>query len=204
MTQSDPPLPLPADRPIAEQHLAEARARGDSAKVASLVAGVQALHNREMAEVAAALNDAGFSQVRTVLASGNVLLESASGVAAVRKKAEAALRDTGANTGAVARAIDTVAGIRQIEISGRTPTPMGGSNNYPRSVAKRIGASPARAILEPIGGQGPQHLVTELAGVIAAAKSDVAVERIASMSPLDTAVYHASTAAWGVAAAGAD
>ena len=33
--------------------LAEARARGDSAKVASLVAGVQALHDREMAEVAA-------------------------------------------------------------------------------------------------------------------------------------------------------
>ena len=87
--------------------------------------------------------------------------------------AEAALRDTGANTGAVARAIDTVAGIRQFEISGRTPTPMGGSNNYPRSVAKRIGASPARAILEPIGGQGPQHLVTELAGVIAAGDAEV-------------------------------
>jgi uncharacterized protein (DUF1697 family) len=45
-----------------------------------------------MAEVAAALTDAGFADVRTILASGNVLLESASGVAAVRKKAEAALR----------------------------------------------------------------------------------------------------------------
>jgi len=33
--------------------LAEARARGDSAKVASLIAGVQAHHDREMAEVAA-------------------------------------------------------------------------------------------------------------------------------------------------------
>jgi uncharacterized protein (DUF1697 family) len=48
--------------------------------------------NLKMAEVAAALTDAGFFDVRTILASGNVLLESASGVAAVRKKAEAALR----------------------------------------------------------------------------------------------------------------
>jgi uncharacterized protein (DUF1697 family) len=48
--------------------------------------------NLKMAEVAAALTEAGFADVRTILASGNVLLESASGVAAVRKKAEAALR----------------------------------------------------------------------------------------------------------------
>ena len=48
--------------------------------------------NLKMAEVAAALTDAGFADVRTILASGNVLLESASGVAAVRKKAETALR----------------------------------------------------------------------------------------------------------------
>jgi uncharacterized protein (DUF1697 family) len=48
--------------------------------------------NLKMAEVAAALTDAGFADVRTILASGNVLLESASGVAAVRKKAEAVLR----------------------------------------------------------------------------------------------------------------
>ena len=50
--------------------------------------------NLKMAEVAAALTEAGFADVRTILASGNVLLESASGVAAVRKKAEAALRKT--------------------------------------------------------------------------------------------------------------
>ncbi|TGD87385.1 acetyl-CoA acetyltransferase [Mycolicibacterium sp. CH28] len=87
--------------------------------------------------------------------------------------AEAALRDTGADTGAVARAIDTVAAIRQFEISGRTPAPMGKSNNYPRSVAMRIGAAPARAVLEPLGGQGPQHLVTEFAGVIAAGGAEV-------------------------------
>lgn len=46
----------------------------------------------KMAEVAEALTDAGFAGVRTILASGNVLLESSAGAAAVRKKAEAALR----------------------------------------------------------------------------------------------------------------
>ena len=49
--------------------------------------------NLKMAEVAKALEDAGFSNVRTILARGNVLLESRAGVQAVRKKAEAALRD---------------------------------------------------------------------------------------------------------------
>ncbi len=66
-----------------------------------------------------------------------------------------------------------MAGIRQFEISGRTPTLLGASNNYPRSVANRIGAAPARAVLEPLGGQGPQHLVTEFAGVIASGAAEV-------------------------------
>jgi uncharacterized protein (DUF1697 family) len=49
--------------------------------------------NLKMAEVATALDDAGFTNVRTILASGNVLLQSPAGAAAVRKKAEATLRD---------------------------------------------------------------------------------------------------------------
>src|SRR4051812_50070071 len=89
--------------------------------------------------------------------------------------AQAALSDTGVDTAAVARAIDTVAGIRQFEISGRTPAPLGKSNNYPRSVARRIGADPGRAILEPIGGQGAQHLVTQVAGGPAAGGAAVGV-----------------------------
>ncbi|HTX96324.1 MAG TPA: DUF1697 domain-containing protein [Mycobacterium sp.] len=48
--------------------------------------------NLKMAEVAGALAEAGFSNVRTILASGNVLLESSAGAAAVRKKIEATLR----------------------------------------------------------------------------------------------------------------
>ena len=49
--------------------------------------------NLKMAEVAAALADAGFANVRTILASGNVLLGSPAGAAAVRKKTEATLRE---------------------------------------------------------------------------------------------------------------
>ena len=79
------------------------------------------------------------------------------------------LADAGAGERAVAEAIDTVAGIRQFEISGPgARARLGRSDNYPRSVAGRIGASPARAILEVTGGQAPQHLVNEFAAVIAA------------------------------------
>jgi acetyl-CoA C-acetyltransferase len=69
--------------------------------------------------------------------------------------AGAALADTGASIGAVAAAIDTVVGVRQFEISAPGPATLGCSTNYPRSVCQRIGAAPARAVLEPIGGQGP-------------------------------------------------
>jgi uncharacterized protein (DUF1697 family) len=68
--------------------------------------------NLKMAEVASALSDAGFTEVRTVLATGNVLLESKSGVAAVRKKAEAVLREKfGYDAWVLAYDIDTVRAI---------------------------------------------------------------------------------------------
>jgi acetyl-CoA C-acetyltransferase len=86
--------------------------------------------------------------------------------------ARAALADSGADYAAVAQAIDTVAGIRQFENSHpRAQARLGRSDNYPRSVARRIGANPARAILEVGGGQAPQHLVNEFAAVIAAGGS---------------------------------
>ncbi|MGH3274239.1 MAG: acetyl-CoA acetyltransferase [Streptosporangiaceae bacterium] len=88
--------------------------------------------------------------------------------------AVAALADTGGDSGAIAAAIDTVAGIRQFEVSWPAATaPLGRSDNYPRSVANRIGAAPGRAILEVVGGQGPQHLVSELAGIIAGGGAEV-------------------------------
>nr|MDT0524118.1 hypothetical protein [Streptomyces sp. DSM 41633] len=39
-------------------------------------------------------------------------------------------------------------------------------------MARNVGAEPARAILEVIGGQSPQHLVTEFSAAIAAGEAD--------------------------------
>jgi acetyl-CoA C-acetyltransferase len=90
--------------------------------------------------------------------------------------ARAALADTGGDAAAIVAAIDTVAGIRQFEISSPAArAPLGRSDNYPRSVAGRIGAAPRRAILDVAGGQGPQHLVTELAAVLAQGGAEVAL-----------------------------
>jgi acetyl-CoA C-acetyltransferase len=86
----------------------------------------------------------------------------------------AALADCGADPAAVAAAVDTVAGVRQFETSHpAAPAPLGRSDNYPRSVAARIGSAPARAVLEVVGGQAPQHLVNEFAATIAAGGSEV-------------------------------
>ena len=66
----------------------------------------------KMAEVAKAFEDAGFTDVRTILASGNVLMESRAGVDTVRKKAEAALREAfGYDAWVLAYPVDAVAEI---------------------------------------------------------------------------------------------
>ncbi len=49
--------------------------------------------NMKMADVAATLTDAGFQDVKTVLASGNVVLDATGTAVTVRTKAEAALRN---------------------------------------------------------------------------------------------------------------
>jgi acetyl-CoA C-acetyltransferase len=87
----------------------------------------------------------------------------------------AALGDAASpDSAAIAAAVDTVAGVRQFEIS--TPgarAPLGRSDNFPRSVAGRVGLAPPRAVLEVGGGQGPQHLVNEFAAAIAAGRAEV-------------------------------
>ncbi|MCW2812634.1 MAG: acetyl-CoA acetyltransferase, partial [Nocardioides sp.] len=90
------------------------------------------------------------------------------------RAAQAALADTGADPAAVAAAVDVLAAVRQFEIgTPLTAVPFGRSTNVPRSIARRIGADPARAVLEVGGGQSPQKLVTELAREIAAGRADV-------------------------------
>ena len=101
--------------------------------------------------------------------------------------ARAALADTGAK--GVAKAVDTVFGLRQFEISGPMPARLGKSNNYPRSVMNRLGGDPARVVLEPVGGQGPQKLVTEAGNAIAAGEADVVL--IMGSEPGSTARYFA-------------
>ena len=86
----------------------------------------------------------------------------------------AALADAGAKR-KLAASLDTIAAIRQFEISGtRYPAPFGHANNPPRAIGRRVGANPKRAILEIVGGQGPQKLVGELATEIAAGRSQMA------------------------------
>lgn len=101
---------------------------------------------------------------------------------------KAAIADARAS-GNLAGAIDTVAAIRQFEISAtRYSAPFGHSTNTPRSIARRAGADPERAILEVVGGQGPQKLVGEFAADIAAGRSKVAAiagsEAISTMRSL--------------------
>jgi uncharacterized protein (DUF1697 family) len=68
--------------------------------------------NLKMPPVADALTDAGFKNVRTILASGNVLLESTAAVSTVRKKAETALRERfGYDAWVLAYDIETVRAI---------------------------------------------------------------------------------------------
>lgn len=99
----------------------------------------------------------------------------------------AAIDDCGAAASDLAPAIDTIAAIRQFEISTpRAVAPFGRSNNPPRSIALRVGANPARAILEVVGGQGPQKLIGELAKDIAAGRSQVAA--IAGSEAISTAL----------------
>ncbi|MET0474977.1 MAG: acetyl-CoA acetyltransferase [Mycobacterium sp.] len=105
----------------------------------------------------------------------------------------AALADTGVDVAIVASAIEVFVGLRQFEIC--TPfgkPPLGCSDNYLRSVAKRVGADPERAVLEPIGGNGPQKVMTEFAGAIAA--GDIEVALIVGSEPGSTAKYFADRA----------
>ena len=86
----------------------------------------------------------------------------------------AALDDCGAS-GSVAGAIDTLAAIRAFEMSrpDRKP-PFGASDNVPRSLAKRVGADPTRAILTTTGGDTNQKLIGQFAQAIAAGESQCA------------------------------
>jgi acetyl-CoA C-acetyltransferase len=93
-------------------------------------------------------------------------------VALAAAAAQRAIEDAGGTD--IAGRIDVIAAIRQFEVSGpQARPPFGASDNFPRSVARRIGADPRRAVWDVVGGQGPQHLVNEFAHAIAAGEAEV-------------------------------
>ncbi|CAG4899734.1 enoyl-CoA hydratase-related protein [Acidithrix sp. C25] len=90
--------------------------------------------------------------------------------------AKAAILDCGIKSDRLFKAIDTVAATRQFENSSpRASAPLGRSNNFVASVAKRLGITPKRAILEVTGGQSPQSLVSDLCQKIYDGTSDIAL-----------------------------
>ena len=102
---------------------------------------------------------------------GDPAYAALSPVALAARAVEQALADAapgaGAGARALRRAVDVVADIPQFEVS--TPdavAPLGRSDNVPRSVATRTGLRPRHVLTDVAGGQGPQHLVTELAASI--------------------------------------
>lgn len=69
------------------------------AKFAAFLRGVNVGGvNLKMAEVATALTDAGFCNVRTILASGNVLLESTCGAAKCARRSKPRYANDSATT----------------------------------------------------------------------------------------------------------
>lgn len=113
-----------------------------------------------------------------------------SAVELATEAARAALADIGVDGATVTAAIDTVFALRQFEISGPMKAALGKSNNYPRSVMKRLGGDPAGVVLEPVGGQSPQKLVTEAGNTIVAGDADVVM--IMGSEPGSTARYFAN------------
>ena len=109
-----------------------------------------------------------------------------------------------------------MAGVRQFENSvPGARAPLGRSDNFPRSVAGRVGLAPERAVLEVSGGQAPQHLVNEFAAAIAAGRAEVVllfgaeaistVEHFAGKGgddPAGPTSPSTPTAAWRTAATG--
>lgn len=81
-----------------------------------------------------------------------------------------------ADAGLAASDVDVLACTRQFDESfPGLPSTLGRPDNFPRAVANRLAADPARCIYAVTGGQSPQALVTEFAGAIAVGEAKVAL-----------------------------
>lgn len=86
--------------------------------------------------------------------------------------ARRALADAGGAPGLASR-IDCIAATRTFEDSGAAEASFGKSSNFPRSIARRLGISPRRAVWAKAGGNSPQDLVSEFCGRVAAGEFEV-------------------------------
>lgn len=107
------------------------------------------------------------------------------------RAAQAALSDAGVDGAAV----DVVACVRTFSDSSPAyACPFGGSDKFPRAVAARIGANPARAVYDVIGGQSPQTLVAEFARELSESRASCVViaggEALANMRAAQRAGAH--------------
>ena len=91
------------------------------------------------------------------------MLSSAELAAAAAKAAFADASGAG-----LADLVEVVACVRPMELSTPLPPALGVSRAFPLTVSNAAGLKSAKAILEVVGGQSPQKLVTEFAGRIAA------------------------------------
>lgn len=78
-----------------------------------------------------------------------------------------------ANAGIPAGDVDTLAFVRIFEDSiPSAPHPHGHNTNLPGTLAREIGAAPARLVYSAVGGQSPQSLINEFAAEIHAGRAD--------------------------------
>ncbi len=82
------------------------------------------------------------------------------------KAAMAAIED--AKDQSLIKEIDVIAGVKTFsDSSPQHQAKTGRTNNFPRSIAKRINANPKFAIYDSVGGHSPQKLVSEFAEKLA-------------------------------------
>jgi acetyl-CoA C-acetyltransferase len=113
-------------------------------------------------------------------------------IALAVQAARAAVTDSQADADAVIAAVDTIAATRQFEnSSARAVAPLGKSTKFPLSVAHRLGAAPKRAVLDIVGGQSPQRLVSEFSRAIEAGLADVVL--LAGAEAISTIRRYAGT-----------
>ena len=87
--------------------------------------------------------------------------------------AQIALQDASPK-GDLAKAIDAIVAIRTFPDSSKNwAAPFGGTNNFPRSIAKRIGANPRVAVYSKAGGNYPQAMVNEWSEKLADGRASV-------------------------------